>query len=434
MPRQKSQHVDDARAVGRRLREARERAGLSQRQLAFPGCSAAYISRIEAGDRIPSLQLLRELGRRLRVSEDYLATGSEADPRAAALLEANLALRLDDVERAVQLYNELLAADDGASLRADALEGLGHVAFRRGDAREAIRLFEAALELTGQEESERPSLADNLGRAYASLGELAPALAIFERCLEAFRRRGDTLQAVRFAVLLGYALVDSGNFARAEQVIGRALADAKELDDPVARARLYWSQFKLRGEQGDFEEAHHYASLALATLEATEHSWFIARAHQGIAHIELDRGHAEDALTHLKAGWPLIEASGSPVDKAYFRIEEARALAQLGRYDEAAALAMEIGGQLGDALPEDAGRTYALLADVFTELGANERARELYELAAEFLEKNNPNRYLLDVYAKLAELCEADGRTEDAYAYMKRAVALQQVAAGNRLV
>ena len=65
MPRRKSTHVDDPHAVGRRLKEARARAGLSQRQLSFPGCSPAYISRIEAGDRIPSLQLLREMGRKL---------------------------------------------------------------------------------------------------------------------------------------------------------------------------------------------------------------------------------------------------------------------------------------------------------------------------------------------------------------------------------
>ena len=77
MPRQKSTHVDNPQAVGERLKEARERAGLSQRQLSFPGCSPAYISRIESGDRIPSLQLLRELGKRLGVSEDYLATGAE---------------------------------------------------------------------------------------------------------------------------------------------------------------------------------------------------------------------------------------------------------------------------------------------------------------------------------------------------------------------
>jgi transcriptional regulator with XRE-family HTH domain len=70
-------HVDDPAAVGRRLRDARLAAGLSQRQLSFPGCSAAYISRLEAGDRVPSLQLLRKLAQKLNADEQYLATGVE---------------------------------------------------------------------------------------------------------------------------------------------------------------------------------------------------------------------------------------------------------------------------------------------------------------------------------------------------------------------
>src|SRR3954468_24568586 len=113
MPKQKSTHVDDPAAVGRRLREARERARDSQRDLAFPGCSAAYISRIEAGARIPSLQLLRELGRRVGVSADFLATGSEAEAaeeRERAFVEAEVALRLADRDYARALYTEALAA------------------------------------------------------------------------------------------------------------------------------------------------------------------------------------------------------------------------------------------------------------------------------------------------------------------------------------
>ena len=105
MPRRKSTHVDDPAAVGERLRAARERAGLTQRDLAFPGCSPAYISRIESGDRIPSLQLLRELGRRLGVSEDFLATGeNRAAPEDPRLLDAELALRLGGEDDAQRLY------------------------------------------------------------------------------------------------------------------------------------------------------------------------------------------------------------------------------------------------------------------------------------------------------------------------------------------
>src|SRR5438034_4961630 len=75
--RERIPHVDDPLAVGKRLVGAREAQGLSQRELSFPGCSAAYISRIERGERVPSLQVLRELARRTGVSEAQLAYGKE---------------------------------------------------------------------------------------------------------------------------------------------------------------------------------------------------------------------------------------------------------------------------------------------------------------------------------------------------------------------
>src|SRR4051794_20006865 len=130
MPKQKSTHVDDPAAVGVRLRAARERAGYSQRDLAFHGCSAAYISRIEAGARIPSLQLLRELGRRLGVSADYLATGDELTPaelRERAFVEAEVALRLADREQARELYRQALESASGPPERGRAGTGGGRV-------------------------------------------------------------------------------------------------------------------------------------------------------------------------------------------------------------------------------------------------------------------------------------------------------------------
>ena len=68
MPRSLTTHIDSPKEVGVRLKTARERAGLSQRQLAFPGCTAAYISRLEAGARVPSLQMINQLALRLEVS------------------------------------------------------------------------------------------------------------------------------------------------------------------------------------------------------------------------------------------------------------------------------------------------------------------------------------------------------------------------------
>jgi len=426
MPRQKSTHVDDPKAVGQRLRTAREAVGLSQRQLAFPGCSPAYISRIEAGDRIPSLQLLRELGRRLGVSEDFLATGSEARPQSFLLLEAELALRFDDLERAGELYAEAFEQAVRPAERSQAEEGLGQLALRTGDVRKAIGYFERALVGSSLDEWERPALAESLGRAYMVVGELEPAVAIFERCLAAFEERGDRIAAVRFACLLGYALSEAGEFVRAEEVVARALAEGRESLDPYMRARVYWARAKVLGDQGDLEGASPYAYQALAAIELTEDLHYTGLAHQLVARLELERGRASEALEYLVQGWPLLERSGSPIEQALFRAEQTLALARLGQTEEAAEVGEEVTALLGDADPSEAGRIYAILAEVALELGEDEEAEARYLHAVERLERQPAGRDLVDAYAKLAELMEAKGRSEDAYAFMKKAIGVQQ--------
>ena len=65
--------------VGERIRERRLALGLSQRELACEGVTYAYISRLEANTRQPSVRALRKLAPRLGVSAHWLETG-EDDP------------------------------------------------------------------------------------------------------------------------------------------------------------------------------------------------------------------------------------------------------------------------------------------------------------------------------------------------------------------
>jgi transcriptional regulator with XRE-family HTH domain len=77
--------------VGKRLRRLRLERDLSQRELAAPGVSYAYISRIEAGTRQPSVKALRKLAGRLGVSAAYLETGverTETDDLAESLVRS----------------------------------------------------------------------------------------------------------------------------------------------------------------------------------------------------------------------------------------------------------------------------------------------------------------------------------------------------------
>ena len=125
MPRSLTTHIDSAKDVGRRLKDARTKAGLSQRQLAFPGCTAAYISRLEAGARIPSLQMVNQLAVRLDVTGSWLATGVDAIAvEPADLVEAEVALRLGELDTAEALYRAHAdAGRSGAGDRAGRVSG-----------------------------------------------------------------------------------------------------------------------------------------------------------------------------------------------------------------------------------------------------------------------------------------------------------------------
>jgi tetratricopeptide (TPR) repeat protein len=147
-----------------------------------------------------------------------------------------------------------------------------------------------------------------------------------------------------------------------------------------------------------------------------------------LAFIAVERERGEEALDHVERGLALLGEDVSPVEVAKFRIEQARALVLLGRDDEAGAAAMAIQGLLADAEPDDAGRAYAVLGDVYRHLGDRPRAREIWELAVELLE-HAPNPYVGEVYERLGVLLEEEGHTDEALQMLKRAVAARQRAA-----
>lgn len=62
----------DKRRVGSKIRQLRIGLGLTQAQLAGDEVTAAYVSRIESGERVPSARLLRLFAERLDVSVEAL--------------------------------------------------------------------------------------------------------------------------------------------------------------------------------------------------------------------------------------------------------------------------------------------------------------------------------------------------------------------------
>ena len=424
MPRRPSNHVDHPAAVGRRQRQAREAAGLTQRDLSFEGCTAAYVSRIEAGARVPSLQILHQFAKRLGVTPEYLATGrAGADDVSSELLEAEVALRLGYEERAAELYETARDDADSPAAQARVQLGLGRLALRRGEIADGIELLQKAVLSGDLSPGDASSAANALGRAYVMQSRYDEAFSIFERFLTEARSRADHFDEVRFSVLLANAYIDHGDFGRAYATLGEVLDVARQTVDPLLRASLYWSQSRAHLSQGESDRAAEYAHLALGTLRASEQTLEAARVLQLLAFIENDRGNPTAALELVDEGEPIVAASGHAADAAMFAVERARALSALGETDEAAALLLGIVPQLNSAAPKDAARAYSAVADIFRRQGDNARALELYELAVE--QAPTADRHVVAALTAMAEIHEERGNGDLALELLKRALVVR---------
>jgi transcriptional regulator with XRE-family HTH domain len=358
--------------IGQRLRRLRHECGLSQRDLASPGVSYAYISRIEAGARRPSVKALRQLAPKLGVSVEYLETGkdlSDRDQRELRLAEAELKLRLEqDSETAEAELSGLLADAEGAGdaeTAARARAGLGELADRRGDFATAIDHLERARAAAVLSPLTNGDLFATLARAYAASGQPRRAVEVLEDCLSKVQQQTpeDVNAEVRFATYLSYALSDLGELDRARAVVREALSRAQEAPDPYARVRLYWSLARLAIMEGKPRSALRQIQRAIGLLEATEDTRQLARAHLGAGEVLTDDDQPEEAQGHFELAEKLLGDHADAADLAWLYSEQARASLQTADDEKAERLARQALSLLEGGDPLKRARAYATLAE-----------------------------------------------------------------------
>src|SRR5438034_2546057 len=315
--------------VGARLKRLRVARGFSQRDLSSPGVSYAYISRIEAGARTPSVKALRKLAQKLGVSVEYLETGRDirdVDARELKLADAELQLRLEsDTSSAEQKLEEVRveASASGDPLSAGrAAIGLGLAAAQRGNHLDAVERLESALEYDRVAPHLRPDLYATLGQSYAALGAPDRAVRLFEQCLVEVTKATpeDVTLQVRYATFLSYALSDAGDHERAAEVVREALGRAGESVDGYTRVRLYWSLARVAAIEGRSAEALTQIRRAIALLEATDNTLQLARGYLLSAGIESEQGRVDETRKQLESAGRLLGPAPEPVDLAMLRI------------------------------------------------------------------------------------------------------------------
>jgi transcriptional regulator with XRE-family HTH domain len=416
--------------IGQRLKRLRLERGLSQRELAAPGVSYAYISRIEAGTRQPSVKALRKLATKLGISADYLETGSDLDPEAARelkLADLELAIRLGAAADTEAPLRDLIAEADAAGDRTSALRArvaLAALAHDRGEYATAVALFETALEGHAFDPVSFFDIYAQLARAYHGAGKTRMAVELLERCLAEVGDGEDAALEARYATLLSYALSDVGEIARAEEVVQRALDRVKDTEDPYTRVRLYWSMARLAHAEGRAGFALTNVRKAIALLQATEDTVHLARAHILAASITLSRNDADAAQRHLDQAEQFLGSSAAAEDTIEIKVRRSRIATLQGRADDAVTLAREALALFPEANPYDQGLGYSVLADALALRGETDAADEAYSRAVELLETQGRWRDAANACRAWAHMLREQGRDQQALDVLDRAAEL----------
>jgi len=387
--------VTPEETIGERVRRLREDRRLTQRDVASPGVSPQYISRIEHGDRNPSVKALRKLAAKLGVSAEVLESGQDpaaTELRSFRLADAELALRLGEDPTALEatfrtLLEEAAGAGDPVAQTRAAL-GLGTLAAHRGDHDQAIVQLEIALEAPWVTPLRNVDAYATLGHSLVAAGREEDAVALFRACVDELAARPpiDDAAVTRFATYLSYALVDSGRLEEARHANELALRHGRGSNDLSTRIRLHWASARLAASTGDLRLAELSITRAITLLEASEDTVALGRAHLVAAEIALWDGNHAGAADHLSLAETLLPDGSALEDRVFLLIQQAFVAARSGeaaRAMDRANKALHLVGENGDATIR--GRAHWALAEAYASAGATESARAAFATAGELI-------------------------------------------------
>jgi tetratricopeptide (TPR) repeat protein len=416
--------------IGERIRRLRAARELSQRQLSGPGVSAAYICRIEAGNRVPSVKALRVLAPKLGVSVAYLETGREltdAEDRDVRLGDAELRLRLGEMTADLEgvlheLFEEARQAGDAAAeLRAQI--ALGLAAAHRGDHLEAVERLEQAIEAPSVTPLSHPDVYTTLGHAYSELGRRAEAIRLFQECLERLdqEEEGTGAAFVRFATYLSYALADSGDLAAAQTTVNEAVERAEVIEDAYSRVRLYWSRARLASMAGESASALADIRSAITLLKETEDTLHLGLAYLLQGEFLLEANELDEAETILELAARLIGGADAQ-HRAGLAAEQAKLAARRGDGERAVQLAQQALALVGNQTPSEQGRARWALAEGLAAAGDHAAAEKEFDRAEDLLE--GEGRYRTQLLKARARVARDAGRLDEAIKLLERATEL----------
>jgi transcriptional regulator with XRE-family HTH domain len=417
------------------VRRLRLERGLSQRQLASHGVGYAYISRIESGQRTPSVHAIRLLARRLGVTPEYLETGVDIAPVEAlelGLTDAELRLRLGDhsaeARHALQavLREAQRAGESDIAMRAQIALGLSSLA--AGNQQEAVRYLAIAVVSPLVSPRTHTNVYVSLSKALRFLGRADEAAKMLEDALDDLAQTPEAAGIrLRLATYLSYAFTDLGQFERARAVLEDI--DAGIALDPHGQVTMHWSLARLAYMEGQPRSALREIRRAIILLDHTEDSLELARAHLFAAEVQLWADNVPEAERHLALAARLESLAADARDLGALHSCQALARARRGDSERARRLIQHAHEELADA-PAEQGLLW--FAQALTEAIREdlEAAARSFEQAIDALTASSMQREAAAVCREWSQLLTDVGRSEEAAHTARRAAQLSEGNAG----
>lgn len=396
-----------AQRIGRRLREARLRLGMSQRQLAGERFTGQYVSMLERGVVKPSMTALNYLSERLGVpARDLLDPPRETWSR----VEADLKLASGSVTEAADLYSDLAAAAPSPPARAEALLGLAEALCRldRGadavaPAAEAVELFQAA-----GREIDAVWATYWLASAQYQSDNATEARALLDGLLRRVRNGLDIEPGFKLRLLTAIASVTG--WTGDHQGALSYLEEGKQLIgglDTRARAAYLYSLAQNYKNAGDLEAAATTGlrSLALYAELGSELEVGVLYNHLALTYVRL--GNLTRARKYAHQAAETAERLDDRRAQAWVRETRAEIALDSGDHAEAIALAEAVTAST-DASAETRLSALVTAARAHRAAGATENAKQRYASAADLARMSSASRRR-QVLAEYAEFASSTG-------------------------
>lgn len=413
---------------GTRLREIRERVGLTQSELAEGIAASSYISLLETGKRKPKPEMIEKFSARLGISAEELLLDQSSQEIALSVNMAKVALSSGDFNSARDYANQVLAFPGvPATAHLAATVVLLQVRAREG-------LFEGLLDdferLFKENTFVAPDLRARLGNEIMSVcfrsGNLALGVQRGEEMLRDYSSDWPETEVVEMLCLLASCHYHRGDTPRAAEIVSRALKLAEKCKSPKAMVQSYWQSSMLAESRGDLPLALNHITTAMHWTKLAELDQVLPILNDNAARWMLELPNPDFARIHSLAESAYLDlaSQNNPGHAAYTCATLSEVEVRLGNYEEALMYARKGLTELPLGIPGPRASLYCQEAKVLFRMGRVDDAKAILEVAVNHMSAMTPSKELALYWGEIARVFVEVGLHNRAIGAYEQAIAV----------